>query len=123
MAELPGKGAAMDKITVSIAACAGLIAAGAALAHEPACEHAGGANAAAMRGRMQTLEMQVERLERSTDPAERRSLAQINMKRMREALGELRQRDLPADCRMEMMEAMLHAMVRNEQAMLADSPD
>ena len=113
----------MDRLIVWIAACAGLVAAGAAAAHQPACDRVAGANADAMRGRMETLEEQVGRLERSTDPAERRSIAEVNMKRMQEAMRQLRHRDLPADCRMEMMEAMLHAMVRNEQAMLAGAPD
>lgn len=35
----------------------------------------------------------------------------------------MRARELPADCRVEIMAAMLQAMVRNEQAMLAGSPE
>ena len=108
-------------LIIRITACAALSAGGAALANEPACDHV--ANAAAMHGRVQTLELQVERLERSTDAQERRSLAEANLKRMREGLGELRHRELPADCRIEILSAMLHAMVRNEQAMLAGSPE
>jgi len=111
----------MNRLIISIAASAAFCAAGASLAHEAGCEHVAAADA--LRGRVQTLELQVERLERSSDPAERRSLAEINMKRVREALGQMRHRDLPADCRVEIMAAMLQAMVRNEQAMLAGSPE
>jgi hypothetical protein len=110
----------MKPFILSIAACA-MAAALSASASAGPCDHV--ANAEPMRGRVQTLELQVERLERSTDPEERRSLAETNMKRVREALGELRHRELPADCRVEMMNAMIHAMVRNEQAMLAGSPE
>ena|SRR6478609_5705850 len=111
----------MNRLIISIAACAAFCGAGAAFAYEGGCDHVAGAEA--LRGRVQTLELQVERLERSSDPAERRSLAEINMKRVREALGQMRHRDLPADCRVEIMAAMLQAMVRNEQAMLAGSPE
>ena len=111
----------MNKLKLSIVAGAALFVSGLASAYQPACEHV--ADADAMRGRVQTLEVQVERLERSSDPAERRSLAEINMKRVCEALGQMRHRDLPADCRVEFMAAMLQAMVRNEQAMLAGSPE
>ena len=111
----------MNKLIIRIAACAAFCAAGTSFAYGTGCGKA--SDAQAMLGRVQTLELQVERLERATDPSERRSIAEINMKRVREALGQLRHRELSPDCRVEIMAAMLQAMVRNEQAMLAGAPE
>lgn len=111
----------MNKLISFIVAGAALSAASVSYAGDADCEHS--RNAEAMRGRLHTLEQQVDRLERSLDGTERRALAEANMKRLREALGELRHRDLPSDCRVELMTAMMHAMVRNQQAALAGSPE
>ncbi|MGZ5034336.1 MAG: hypothetical protein ACXWAC_14160 [Usitatibacter sp.] len=70
-----------------------------------------------IRERLATLDDQMNRIEWTTDRAERRALMDLHMKHMHESLRELRKRDLGSACRMDLMSAMLEEMVRHQQAM------
>lgn len=70
-----------------------------------------------IRERLATLHEQMNRIEWTTDRAERRVLMDLHMKHMHESLRELRKRDLGAACRMDIMSSMLEEMVRHQQAM------
>lgn len=96
--------------------CAALAAAGSPDVQSASpCDQ--GPSAQAMRARMETIKRQTDKIEWTVDRAEQRRLMELQMKHVREGLRELRLRDLPADCRIESMNAMLEAMVRHEQVM------
>jgi hypothetical protein len=39
----------------------------------------------------------------------------LHMKHMQEGMRELRRRDMPADCRIELMSSMMESMMRHQQ--------
>lgn len=75
-----------------------------------------------MRERLATLHEQMNRIEWTTDRAQRRALMDLHMKHMHESLRELRKRDLGPACRMDIMSSMLEEMVRHQQAMSEQEP-
>jgi hypothetical protein len=95
-------------------ASAALVAAPAFALGQTACEDSG--DARVMRARIASIERDLERIEVSAVADERRSLTDINMKRLREATGQLRHRDLTPECRAELTSTLLNALVRNELA-------
>jgi hypothetical protein len=94
---------------------------GAALATTPAfadhtADHCGkSAQADGMRARVETINDQMDKIEWTVDRARQRELMDLHMKHMQEGMRELRKRDMPADCRIELMSAMMEAMLRHHQ--------
>lgn len=102
-------------------AAAALLAAPAFAFDQHGCD--GGGDAMVMRARIDAIERDLERLELAPESYERHALAELNMKRLREASGQMRHRDLTPECRVELMTVMVNALVRNEQASRADLPE
>lgn len=102
-------------------ASAALLAAPAFAQDRHGCEANG--DASFMRARLEAIERDLDRLEQTSESGERQALADVNMKRLREASWQLRRRELTPECRVELMSAMLNALVRNEQAVRAGSPE
>ena len=67
-----------------------------------------------MRERMQLMHEQMDRIEWTTDRTEQWKLLDLHAKHMREGVLQLRQRDLAASCRVEMMSSILEEMVRHQ---------
>lgn len=90
------------------------IAAAFALAATAAyADHCGtSAQAEGMRARMKTMHEQMDRAEWTEDQAKQRELMDLHMKHMQEGMRELRRRDIPADCRMDLMSLMMESMIR-----------
>ena len=106
---------------IRIAAACVALAATAALAG-PTPDHCGNGPAlAGMRARIATIEAQVDQLEVTVDRAEQRRLADLNLKHLQEAVGQLRHRKLSPGCRIELMSSLLEALVRNQQLALAET--
>jgi hypothetical protein len=70
-----------------------------------------------IRERIASLRDQMDRIEWTADPAERRNLMDLHMKKMQEGMREIRKRDLGPGCRMEMMGDMMDVMIRHQHAM------
>jgi len=99
-------------------ACVAMAATGALADHD--ANHCGNSPAAeGMRARVKTIELQAERIEWTADRAEQRTLIELNMKHLQEAMGQLRKRDLSPGCRIELMTTMLDVLIRNQQVALA----
>jgi hypothetical protein len=71
-----------------------------------------------MRARVKTINEQMDRVEFTQDHAQQRELLDLHMKHMQEGMRELRKRQMPAECRIELMSAMMEAMLRNQQVVL-----
>jgi hypothetical protein len=71
-----------------------------------------------MRERLDTLHDQMNRIEWSTDRAQRRVLMDLHSKHVQESLREVRRRELGAPCRVEIMGSLLESMARMQQAMV-----
>ena len=72
--------------------------------------------AAGLPQRVARMKEQMDRIEWSTDPAEQRRLMDLHMKSMQEGMREVRRRDTTAECRMDMMQAMMEQMMRHQLA-------
>ena len=68
-----------------------------------------------MRARVQTMQQQMDQAEWTEDRVQQRHLMDLHMKHMQEGMRELRKRDLPAECRMELMTEMMETMIRHHQ--------
>ena len=68
-----------------------------------------------MRARVNTMHRQMDRAEWTEDRAKQRELMDLHMKHVREGLRELRKREMPADCRLELMSEMMESMMRHHQ--------
>ena len=68
-----------------------------------------------MRARVQTMQQQMDQAEWTEDRVQQRSLMDLHMKHMQEGMRELRKRDLPAECRIELMSEMMETMIRHHQ--------
>jgi hypothetical protein len=99
------------KAIIILAAAATALAATAAFADRCGA----GPQAEGMRARLNTLHDQMDRAEWTQDRAQQRELMDLHMKHMREGMRELRKRDMPADCRMELMAEMMETMIRHQQ--------
>lgn len=108
------------KTAIRLAAACIAFAATGALADHTAAHCGKNAAADGMRARIATIQLQVDRLEVTADRAEQRALAELNMKHLQEAVTQLRKRELPPGCRIELMGSLLEALVRNQQVALAD---
>jgi hypothetical protein len=97
-----------------IFACAALAATG-AMADPGGTRCTGGAQADGMRARVNKMNEQMDRAEWTEDRAKQRELMDLHTKHMREGLRELRKRDMPADCRIELMSEMMESMMRHHQ--------
>jgi len=103
-----------------------LAAACAALAITPVLanhtlDHCGkSAMADGMRARVNTINGQMDRIEWTADRTKQRELMNLHMKHMQEGLRELRKRDMPAACRIELMSSMMESMVRHQQVAQED---
>ena len=103
------------KPTITLASACFALAATAALAAR-SDDHCGkGVEAEGMRARVTTMNAQMDRAEWAQDKAKQRELMDLHMKHMREGLRELRKRDMPADCRIELMSEMMESMMRHHQ--------
>ena len=74
-----------------------------------------GPQAEGMRARVKTMHDQMDRAEWTEDRVQQRDLMDLHMKHMREGMRELRKRDMPAECRMELMTEMMETMIRHQQ--------
>ena len=103
------------KPTITLAtACIALAATGAFADHT--ATHCGNSTEAqGMRARVATIQSQADRIEWTTDRAEQRRLMDLNMKHMHEGVRELRKREMPVACHLEMMDTMMETMVRHAQ--------
>ena len=68
-----------------------------------------------MRARMKTIHDQMDRIEFTEDRATRSELMDLHMKHMQEGMRELRKREMPEACRVELMSSMMEMMVRHQQ--------
>ena len=73
-----------------------------------------------MQARMNTIRDEMDRIEWTTDRAEKRHLMELHIKHMREGLREMRVRKMHPDCRLEMMGSMMESMARHELVMHED---
>ena len=106
------------KTYISLAAACFALAATGALADHTA-DHCGtSVEAEGMQARVQTIRSQADRIEWTTDRVEQRKLVELNMKHLQEASVQLRKRELSPACRIELMSAMMEAMLRNQQVVL-----
>jgi hypothetical protein len=79
-------------------------------------DHCGkSAQADGMRARVGTMNQQMDRIEFTADHGKRQELMDLHMKHMQEGMRELRRRDMPADCRIELMSSMMESMMRHQQ--------
>ena len=78
------------------------------------------AMAEGMRARVRTINDQMDRIDLTTDRAKQRELLDLHLKHMQEGLRELRKRELPAACRIELMSSMMESMVRAQQVAHAE---
>jgi hypothetical protein len=79
-------------------------------------DHCGTSTAAhGMRARVDSINDQMDRIEWTTDRPKQRELMSLHMKHMQEGLRELRKRDMPAACRIELMSSMMESLVRHQQ--------
>ena len=74
-----------------------------------------------MRARVKTINDQMDRIEYTEDRDKQRELMDLHMKHMQEGMRELRKRDMPADCRIELMSAMMESMMRHQQLQQQES--
>ena len=68
-----------------------------------------------MRARVNTINEQMDRIEFTEDKNKQRELMDLHMKHMQEGMRELRKREMPADCRIELMSSMMESMMRHQQ--------
>ena len=68
-----------------------------------------------MRARVKTMNEQIDRIEFTEDRGKQRELMDLHMKHMQEGMRELRKREMPADCRIELMSSMMESMMRHQQ--------
>lgn len=109
------------KTTITLASVCFALAATAAFADHTADYCGKSAEAVGMQARVQTIRSQTDRIEWTTDRAEQRKLVELNMKHLQEASVQLRKRELTSACRIELMSAMLEALLRNQQVVLAQA--
>ena len=110
----------MKPLLTRIAVASFALAACGALA-EPAADHCGkGTAAEGMRARVHGIRAQADKIDLATDRSQQRALLDLHMKQMQEGLRELRKRELPADCRIELMSSMMESMMRAQQVAHAD---
>ena len=100
----------------TLAAAIAAFAATAVPAAEPPSSCAQDPAAHGMRERMEALREQGDRIEWAADPAERRVLIDLQMKKMHEGMRTLRERRAGDACRMEFMQAMLEQVTRHQLA-------
>src|SRR5215218_10302615 len=74
-----------------------------------------GPQAEGMRARVKTMHEQMDRAEWTEDRAQQRELMDLHMKHMREGVRELRKREMPAECRIDLMTEMMETMIRHQQ--------
>ena len=100
-------------------ACAAVAITPALAGHTP--DHCGGsAMAEGMRARVDTINAQMDQIEWTTDRAKQRELMDLHMKHMREGFQQLRKRDMPAACRVDLMSSMMESMMRSQQIYHSD---
>jgi ferredoxin-NADP reductase len=96
------------------AACAALAATGAFADHTAThCDNT--PQVQGMKARLNTISSQVEKIEWTTDKAERDALINLNMKHLSEAMAQLRKREISTGCQIELMTSMLEALMRQQQ--------
>lgn len=64
--------------------------------------------------RLERMRDQMDRIEWATDKEEQRRLMDLHLKTMQEGMREVRRRDTTAECRMDMMQALMEQMMRHE---------
>jgi hypothetical protein len=68
-----------------------------------------------MQARMKTIHDQMDRIEYTEDRGQQRELMDLHMKHMQEGMRELRKREMPDACRVELMTSMMESMMRHQQ--------
>lgn len=104
------------RMTLKVAMLCAALSAGGAVAGDYATECGKGGAMRGMRERIQLMREQMDRIEWTRDRAEQGKLLDLHAKHMREGMREIRNRDLGAGCRMEMMSSMMEEMVRHQLA-------
>ena len=66
--------------------------------------------------RLERMQDQMDRIEWSTDKEEQKRLLDLHLKSVQEGMRETKRRDTTAECRMDMMQALMEQMVRHELA-------
>ena len=99
----------MKIFTSVIGVAAACLVSFAALA-ESSCERDPAARGLSQR--MQGMAEQMDRIEWTTDRQEQQRLMELQMKKMREGMRELRHRAAGDACRFEIMQAMMEQMMR-----------
>ena len=107
------------KTLIKVAAASLALAAGSAFADHTATHCSKSVAVDGMRARLATIQQQVDRIEITADKVEQRQLAELNMKHLQEAVGQLNKRPLSPGCRVELMSTLLHSLLRNQQVVLA----
>ena len=100
--------------TLMKAAVACMALAAATVLADPVAGHCG-QGTEGMRARMKTIHDQMERIEFTEDRAQQRELMDLHMKHMQEGMREMRKRDMPDACRVELMTSMMESMMRHQQ--------
>jgi hypothetical protein len=106
----------MTRITRIVAALM-LAAAPAAFGADVRASCASEPNSVGLPERIENLKTQMNRIEWSANPEERRRLMDLHMKVIHEGLRELDRRGTGGACRTEMINAMMEQMVRHHLAM------
>lgn len=98
---------------IRLAASCAALAAVSAFA-DPAAGHCG-QGTEGMRARVNAIHDQMDRIEFTEDSAKQRELMDLHMKHMQEGMREMRKRDMPDACRIELMTSMMESMMRHQQ--------
>lgn len=107
------------KMTWMLAVACALAGAPASAAEpDSACMH--DSQAQGLRARIDNLRDQMDRIEWTTDRAERQQLMELHSKLLREGLREMRMRKVRTECQLEVMGTMMESMARHELVMHED---
>lgn len=104
----------MNNQTIKAALAATLLAALPALAAGPASVCGDDASTAGLKARIRNLNMQMDRIQWSTDRGEQKRLLELHTKLMHEGMQQLRVRKTTPACRLEMTHAMMDQIIRHQ---------
>ncbi|HET9576515.1 MAG TPA: hypothetical protein VFP44_01745 [Usitatibacter sp.] len=104
----------MNRMSRVAAACVFAAASTAFAAVESTVPCAQDPKARGLPERLERMRDQMDRIEWATDKEEQRRLMDLHLKTMQEGMREVRRRDTTAECRMQMMQALMEQMMRHE---------
>ena len=106
----------MNRISKIAAACALAAASTALAAVDTVAPCAKDPRANGLPQRVERMQHQMDRIEWSTDREEQKRLLDLHLKSVQEGMRETKRRDTTAECRMDMMQALMEQMVRHQLA-------